>query len=336
MLDEERVEEDDESIVALIDEEELDDEDEDLDFEESEVADLTDDVEQIATDDIDDPVIDFDDNKDSVGTDSDVGPGDSVDDNTGNRKSDDELLAEVFGTDQASKFFDESSGEVETIIMEGEIVRSAIEKERLEADRKSQANIAEASRLADTYATSREKLRGGRRFYDPPSHVVTIGIVLLSILMIAQIVHARRDSLATSELFSSTVAPIYRLLGQPITPEWDVKGWQFEATNGSTNEDESVLTVVSRIGNQAELALPYPLVHVSLTDRWEEIIGSRILEPNEYLAGDLDPSTPVNPGDTFTAVISIENPSPDATGFRLDVCYRVETGRVRCAIKDFK
>jgi len=78
------------------------------------------------------------------------------------------------------------------------------------------------------------------------------------------------------------------------------------------------------------------LVHVSLTDRWEEIIGSRVLEPNEYLAGDLDPSTPVAAGDKFTAVISINSPSADATGFKLNVCYRVGPGRVRCATEDFK
>ena len=79
-----------------------------------------------------------------------------------------------------------------------------------------------------------------------------------------------------------------------------------------------------------------PLVHISLKDRWEETIGSRVLEPNEYLAGDLDPSKPVTPGEDFTAVITIENPSEDATGFRLYVCYRVVPGRVRCADEDFK
>jgi len=77
-------------------------------------------------------------------------------------------------------------------------------------------------------------------------------------------------------------------------------------------------------------------VHVSLTDRYEEIIGSRVLEPNEYLAGDLDPSKPVVFGENFTAVITIDEPSAEATGFKLNVCYRVSPTRVRCAIEDFK
>ena len=96
------------------------------------------------------------------------------------------------------------------------------------------------------------------------------------------------------------------------------------------------MTIVSRIGNNSDQPLPYPLVHVSLTNRFEDIMGSRILEPGEYLAGDLDPSKPVAPDENFTAVIKIEEPSPDATGFKLNVCYRVQPGTVRCAIEDFK
>ena len=31
-----------------------------------------------------------------------------------------------------------------------------------------------------------------------------------------------------------------------------------------------------------------------------------------------------------------EGPSPEATGFKLNVCYRAWPGSVRCAIEDFK
>ena len=65
-------------------------------------------------------------------------------------------------------------------------------------------------------------------------------------------------------------------------------------------------------------------------------MGSRVLEPAEYLPDQLDPSRPVQPGDNFTAVIAIQDPSVEATGFKLNVCYRVTPGTVRCAIEDFK
>ncbi len=82
--------------------------------------------------------------------------------------------------------------------------------------------------------------------------------------------------------------------------------------------------------------MPYPLVHLSLTDRFEDIIGSAVMEPAEYLPENADPSKAVAPGSSFNAVISIDSPSPDATGFKLNVCYRLAGGQLRCADHDFK
>jgi len=96
------------------------------------------------------------------------------------------------------------------------------------------------------------------------------------------------------------------------------------------------LTITSRISNRSGTTLPYPLVHVSLTDRYEEVIGSRMLEPEDYLPPAADPAEPVPAGDDFTATISIASTSPDATGFKLNVCYREADQRLRCAIEDFK
>ncbi len=75
---------------------------------------------------------------------------------------------------------------------------------------------------------------------------------------------------------------------------------------------------------------------MSLTDRFEDIIGSKVLEPGDYLAETLDTRKPVAPGETFSAVISIDAPDANATGFKLNVCYRQPGGRLRCAIDDFK
>ena len=249
---------------------------------------------------------------------------------------DGDFTATLVGIENPEELFDEHSGEVETIIMEGEFVRSAVEVEQLDADDPEAKPLDEPVNLADTYALSRGKVRGGRRSYDLPPAGVISAIGFLALLLAAQFVHNSRQSLATYGFFNSTIAPIYRVLGAPVTPQWDIKGWQFETTSGSVNEEETALTIVSRIDNRSGKPLPYPLVHVSLTNRWEDIMGSRILEPGEYLAGDIDPSQPVLPGEKFTAIITIEQPSAEATGFKLNVCYRVKPGTVRCAIEDFK
>ena len=247
-----------------------------------------------------------------------------------------DFSATIIGLEVPADPFDEESSDVETIIMEGDVVRGAIEREiEKEKREKALARFDNAGNLVDSYAANRAK-RGGQRSTDPTGYGMIAGTSLLAFLLIFQGMHAYREELSTFELFNQTFGVLYRVLGNPITPEWDIKGWQFESTNGSVAEGEDVLTIFSRIGNRSEQPLPYPLVHVSLTDRWEEIIGSRVLEPNEYLAANLDPSKPVVPGDNFTAVITVDEPSVDATGFKVNVCYRVSPGQVRCATEDFK
>lgn len=247
-----------------------------------------------------------------------------------------DLTATMAGAGGAEKLFEQHPENVETIIMEGEFVRTAIEQERIAAEDAARTQLEDPAKSADTYSLRRDKLRGGRRRNDPPSFRMIAAAAGLALLLVAQLVHNTRGSLATSGLFNSTVAPLYRLFGNPVTPQWDVRGWQFETTNGNVAEGESALTVVSRITNRSAQPLPYPLVHIALTNRFEDIMGSRILEPGEYLAGEPDPSRPVPPGEKFTAVVKVANPSPDATGFKLNVCYRVQPGTIRCAIDSFK
>lgn len=252
---------------------------------------------------------------------------------------DEDLGATIVGLNSLEKNNeeeDEPGPEVETIIMEGDQIRGAFEKERERQKREAALKrFDQAGNLIDSYV-ARRIVRGGRRSTDPLGYGMIAGVLLLVICLFGQIVHAKRQTLSTSALFNQTVGHVYRMLGNPINPEWSITGWQFEATNGSIADDEDVLTIYSRIGNRSSEPLPYPLVHVSLTDRWEEIIGSAILEPSAYLAADQNPNQPVGPGNNFTAVITIDEPSVDATGFKLNVCYRVTAGRVRCATEDFK
>jgi predicted Zn finger-like uncharacterized protein len=226
---------------------------------------------------------------------------------------------------------------VETIVMEGDFIRGELDRERLAADKKTQSDSVGGPGLSipinrekDDYARRRE-MTGG-----PAGAGTWAGIAALVLLLVVQIIHQSRDALATVPAINNAIAPVYRMLGQPLTPTWNIAGWRFEATKGDTNESGELLTIYSRIGNNSDEALPYPLVHLSLTDRFEEIIGSTVLEPGEYLPENSDPRTLVPPGNTFNAVISINSPSEDATGFKLNVCYRLADGQLRCADHDFK
>jgi predicted Zn finger-like uncharacterized protein len=222
---------------------------------------------------------------------------------------------------------DESIG-FEEIVMEGAVVRTTLSDLKREADAANAADLAGiGGRTTDDL--SKTKSAG-------ISNGVIGGLVALILLLVIQIMHQSREALATIPAFNGIVGPIYRALGQPLQPAWDITGWRFEATKGSTDQNDAELTIYSRIGNKSDGPLPYPLIGISLTDRFEETIGSRVLDPAEYLATDLDPRKLVEPGNTFNAVISIQSPSDDATGFKLNVCYRLSGELLRCAIDDFK
>jgi predicted Zn finger-like uncharacterized protein len=222
----------------------------------------------------------------------------------------------------------DSGAGFETIIMEGEVVRSAFDDDKQEEDK-----AAAAAALADA-AARREAEPPGRK--SGINYRMVAGIAALVVLIVGQALHQARNTLATIPAFNNLVGPMYRAVGQPLAPAWDITGWRFEATRGSTDEGDTNLTIYSRIGNKSETPLPYPLIGISLTDRFEETIGSRILDPGEYLSNDLDPRKLVEPGNTFNAVITIQSPAEEATGFKLNVCYRESGGNLRCAIDDFK
>lgn len=252
---------------------------------------------------------------------------------TGNMEIDPEILqAMKDGKLDEAAVDGQGSPLVETIIMEGDYVRGALLGEADDEEEPETAAVADPGSLIDTYISKRSTDSGTP---PPPQRMTYVGIALLAVLLLGQVLHGARESLATNPLVARTLGPLYEALGQAVTPDWNIRGWQFEATTGSTDETDSVLTVSSRIANRSQSALPYPLVHISLTDRYEEIVGSRVLSPNEYLPDDGDAGEPVAAGLKFTAVIQIPSPPAEATGFKLNVCYRQSPGRVRCAIEDF-
>jgi predicted Zn finger-like uncharacterized protein len=221
----------------------------------------------------------------------------------------------------------ETGAGFETIIMEGEAFRSSENLDKLEVDKAAAADLfgaAAAEREAEQAAAA-----GGRHYG------LIAGIVALVLLLAGQYVHQSREALATIPAFNNVVGPLYRAVGQPLSPAWDISGWRFEVAKG-TEEDDQSLTIYTRLANKSEQSLPYPLIGVSLTDLYEETIGSRVLDPTDYLTNDLDPRKLVKPGNTFEAVITIPSLTVAHEGFRLRACYRSNDGLLRCKDDGFK
>ena len=220
------------------------------------------------------------------------------------------------------------SADFESIVMEGEFVRSELDAGKREADIAAAAELREqglAARNVET-ATPTE----GR------SRAIVGALVALTLLFLAQLAHQSRETLATIPAFNTVIGPVYRAIGKPVSPAWDVTGWSFEATQPKPDDGNEQLAILSRIANKSDDPLPYPLINIALIDRYEEPIGSHTLIAADYLADDSDPAALVQAGNTFTAVISIPSPAEEATGYKLKVCYRLSTGRLRCNNPDFR
>lgn len=230
----------------------------------------------------------------------------------------------------------DTSAGFETIIMEGTEVRSALDDDKFAKDAAAAASLAGAAaaeREAEAAAAAGKRRVG-----------MIIGSVALVVLLAIQVVHQSREALATYPAFNNIAGPLYRAIGMPLSPDWDITGWRFEATRHSVGEVDASDTeggsedvmIFSRIGNNSDKPLPYPVIGISLTDRYEEPIGGYTLDPADYLPDDQDPRKLVDPGDTFNAVMTIRSPSAEAASFRLRACYRNADGSMRCKDDSFK
>ncbi len=99
---------------------------------------------------------------------------------------DQDLKATIIGLEDSSDPFDENSPDVETIIMEGDVVRGAMEREHEKEKReRALARFDKAGNLIDSYAANRA-VRGGRRSTDPAGYGMIAGSVLLALLLVCR------------------------------------------------------------------------------------------------------------------------------------------------------
>jgi len=107
-----------------------------------------------------------------------------------------------------------------------------------------------------------------------------VGVALLAIALAMQLTHHFRDSLARQPLVGSLVTRAYDGMGMPLAPDWDLSHYSitnWAATAGESDGGIGNLRITAQIRNDGPRPQPYPNVQLELKDRWEAVIGSRIL-----------------------------------------------------------
>ena len=157
-----------------------------------------------------------------------------------------------------------------------------------------------------------------------------IAALLLALGLAVQVVHRNRVYIATHTRFGGALQSLYRRIGVDLPVPANLSAYQLRQW-GVTGDPAATgtLRVRASILNTATTFQPYPLVRVTLTDRFGHRVGTREFEPREYL-GKPSPGL-MAPGLRADVTIAIVDPGNDAEGFEIDVCLRGNAGAIYCA-----
>ncbi len=154
--------------------------------------------------------------------------------------------------------------------------------------------------------------------------------LLLGLLLAVQVIHQNREWLVGNTGLAAPLRAVYAKLGSPLPVPADLGAYQLRQWGVTGDPDASgALHVRASILNTAADFQPYPLLRVTLADRFGHRIGTREFAAPEYLGR---PTTGLlAPGERADATINILDPGKDAEGFEIDVCLRTADHRIACA-----
>ena len=155
-------------------------------------------------------------------------------------------------------------------------------------------------------------------------------VVLAALLLVGQVVHHNREALTARGPFAPLLRALYEGLGAPVSSTPNLAAFQLRqwGVTGDATAD-STLRVRASILNMTPQLQPFPLLRVTLANRYGSKLGARDFEPGEYLGRPV--ARLLSPGEKVDATLNILDPGKDAEGFEIDVCLRGGDKRVVCA-----
>ena len=128
----------------------------------------------------------------------------------------------------------------------------------------------------------------------------------------------------------AVVRALYGALGTPLPAPANLAAYELRQWGVTGDPDANgTLRVRASILNTAAQLQPYPLLRVTLADRFGKNIGRRDFEPAEYLGRPT--AKLLAPGERVDATLAILDPGKNAEGFEIDVCLRGVDRKVSCA-----
>ncbi len=163
-----------------------------------------------------------------------------------------------------------------------------------------------------------------------PFNVWTGAAVLLALLLCVQWLHVNREWFAAHAPLRGSLRGVYAALGVAVAAPANLSAYQLRQW-GVTGDPgaNGTLRVRASILNTAAQLQPYPLLRVTLANRFGARIGTRDFEATEYMGKPV--VRMLAPGERADATLDIVDPGKDAEGFEIDVCIRGADHRISCA-----
>jgi hypothetical protein len=163
-----------------------------------------------------------------------------------------------------------------------------------------------------------------------PFAVWLCAAILLALLLSLQMIGENRAWVAAHAPLRGLLHGAYAALGVALPAPTNLSAYQTRQW-GVTGDPgaNGTLRVRASILNTAAQLQPYPLLRVTLANRFGTRIGARDFEPAEYLG---KPTVRMlAPGERADATLDILDPGKDAEGFEIDVCLRGIDQKISCA-----
>ena len=159
----------------------------------------------------------------------------------------------------------------------------------------------------------------------------SLGAVLLLLLLGLQAIHYWRNDIALrNDWIGQGLTRAYAALGLPLTPNWDLHGYDVRQLGAATNgSGDNAIRVRIRLTNRAARPQPYPVLRLTLYDRFGKKVAARDLQARDYLPKD-QASGMMRVGLQVDSEVAVMDPGPNASSFELDVCMPGPRG-LRCA-----
>jgi predicted Zn finger-like uncharacterized protein len=158
------------------------------------------------------------------------------------------------------------------------------------------------------------------------------GVAALALVLLLQIIHHNRQGLALNTTFGPAASKVYGWFGVTLMPRWDLTAYTVKQLGAEAEGNAGTqLRVRLSLQNESSRVQPFPLLRLTLQDRFGNAVATRDLEPSDYLPKRAAGQRLLEPDQRIDAELHVIDPGKAAIGFEIDACLRGEGGAIGCA-----